>query len=223
MALAPSLTERKRVKVYELRENDWFDRGTGFCTAQSIQEDARVAAEAEDDASRVLLDCPIRREDVYQKQQETLIVWTDPDGVDMALSFQEAEGCGIVWSSISEVQQRISDGQDETLNASLALPPAALRNLPQIEDVVRRANTTQAGRDALSKTIISENYIASLTPLVEVAEDIESLVDLHRLCNIMKTLILFNETQIIEYIVGNEIIIGVVGALECRSCLIAES
>lgn len=23
---------RKRVKVYELRENDWFDRGTGFCT-----------------------------------------------------------------------------------------------------------------------------------------------------------------------------------------------
>lgn len=23
---------RKRVKVYELRDNDWFDRGTGFCT-----------------------------------------------------------------------------------------------------------------------------------------------------------------------------------------------
>ena len=23
---------RKRVKVYELRNNDWFDRGTGFCT-----------------------------------------------------------------------------------------------------------------------------------------------------------------------------------------------
>lgn len=26
-------TDRKRVKVYELRNNDWFDRGTGFCTA----------------------------------------------------------------------------------------------------------------------------------------------------------------------------------------------
>ena len=23
---------RKRVKVYELKSNDWFDRGTGFCT-----------------------------------------------------------------------------------------------------------------------------------------------------------------------------------------------
>lgn len=25
-------TDKKRVKVYELRNNDWFDRGTGFCT-----------------------------------------------------------------------------------------------------------------------------------------------------------------------------------------------
>ena len=26
-------TDKKRVKVYELRNNDWYDRGTGFCTA----------------------------------------------------------------------------------------------------------------------------------------------------------------------------------------------
>jgi hypothetical protein len=26
-------TDKKRVKVYELRNNDWFDRGTGFCAA----------------------------------------------------------------------------------------------------------------------------------------------------------------------------------------------
>lgn len=25
--------DKKRVKVYELRNNDWFDRGTGFCSA----------------------------------------------------------------------------------------------------------------------------------------------------------------------------------------------
>lgn len=25
--------DRKRVKVYELKNNDWFDRGTGFCVA----------------------------------------------------------------------------------------------------------------------------------------------------------------------------------------------
>lgn len=29
-------TDKKRVKVYELRSNDWFDRGTGFCSASFI-------------------------------------------------------------------------------------------------------------------------------------------------------------------------------------------
>lgn len=28
---------------------------------------------------------------------ETLIVWTEPSGTDMALSFQEAEGCAVIW------------------------------------------------------------------------------------------------------------------------------
>ena len=37
MALeAPPPNDKKRVKVYELRNNDWFDRGTGFCTGQLI-------------------------------------------------------------------------------------------------------------------------------------------------------------------------------------------
>lgn len=37
MALqAPVASDKKRVKVYELRDNDWFDRGTGFCTGQII-------------------------------------------------------------------------------------------------------------------------------------------------------------------------------------------
>lgn len=32
----PGASDKKRVKVYELRENDWFDRGTGFCTGQIV-------------------------------------------------------------------------------------------------------------------------------------------------------------------------------------------
>ena len=37
MALAiPPAVDKKRVKVYELRNNDWFDRGTGFCLALSV-------------------------------------------------------------------------------------------------------------------------------------------------------------------------------------------
>lgn len=37
-------SDRKRVKVYELKDNDWFDRGTGFCTGQIL--DVSLAAQA---------------------------------------------------------------------------------------------------------------------------------------------------------------------------------
>lgn len=38
MALSASNppTTPRRVKVYELRNNDWFDRGTGYCTGQLV-------------------------------------------------------------------------------------------------------------------------------------------------------------------------------------------
>lgn len=35
-SLVPPPNDKKRVKVYELRNNDWFDRGTGFCTGHVV-------------------------------------------------------------------------------------------------------------------------------------------------------------------------------------------
>jgi len=37
--IVPPSHEKKRVKVYELKSNDWYDRGTGFCMGRS--EDVR--------------------------------------------------------------------------------------------------------------------------------------------------------------------------------------
>ena len=45
----------------------------------------------------MLLETKIQKDDGYQKQQDTLIVWTEANGTDMALSFQEAEGCAVIW------------------------------------------------------------------------------------------------------------------------------
>ncbi|KAI9645367.1 Platinum sensitivity protein [Ciborinia camelliae] len=114
--------DKRRVKVYELRDGDWFDRGTGFCRADFMVEngseksDPRVMVQSEDQPGRILLETKIVKGDLFQKQQgildqrmilkihtnelppETLIVWTEPDTqMDMALSFQEAEGCTAVW------------------------------------------------------------------------------------------------------------------------------
>ncbi|KAL2755189.1 hypothetical protein ACRALDRAFT_2042961 [Sodiomyces alcalophilus JCM 7366] len=227
-------TDKKRVKVYELRNNDWFDRGTGFCTAGFTQQsddgharDPRVYVESEDQPDRLLLETKICKEDGFQKQQETLIVWTEPSsGTDMALSFQEAEGCHLIWKFISGIQKTFHGGlagpADDSLSDDLAieapstisLPPAELRLLAEIEGTMRIMSQTANGRDALTKFIMSDDYIGKLIPLVEMAEDLESLPDLHRLCNIMKIAILLNDTAIIEHAVSDDCVLGVVGALE---------
>ncbi|KAK0520198.1 Platinum sensitivity protein [Tilletia horrida] len=53
----------------------------------------------------VILKSRVLRDDVYQRQAETLVVWTEADGTDMALSFQEAEGCHELWEFLTEVQK----------------------------------------------------------------------------------------------------------------------
>ncbi|KAI4215339.1 MAG: hypothetical protein LQ351_002239, partial [Letrouitia transgressa] len=224
LVVPPPPNEKKRVKVYELRNNDWFDRGTGFCTGRVVGDESKIFVESEDHPERMLLETKIAKDDGHQKQQDTLIVWTEPNGTDMALSFQEAEGCAAIWEFVSQVQMHLSalGGPDDALSDDamdnfanpLSLPEAKLVNLDEIASIMRTVITTPQGRDSLSKLVITEDYIRKLVPLVRDAEDLESLEDLHHLCNIMKILVLLNDTQIIEYVVSDEIVMGVVGALE---------
>lgn len=116
----------------------------------------------------------------------------------------------------------MSDDALETFSNSIMLPPPELGNLPEIEHIMRAASTTQGGRDVLSKFIMRDDYIQKLLPLVTVAEDLESLPDLHHLCNIMKSLILLNDNSIIELVVTDHVILGVVGALECKCHSLAD-
>ncbi|KAE8442093.1 hypothetical protein EG329_003851 [Mollisiaceae sp. DMI_Dod_QoI] len=224
--------DKKRVKVYELRNNDWFDRGTGFCTAAFLfnestrNEEPRVLVQSEDHPDRMLLETRICKEDGFQKQQDTLIVWTEPSsGIDMALSFQESEGCAAIWKFVNNVQQQLlaTCGPDDALsddiaidsfNNPISLPTPSLGSLPEIEMQMRSLHNTGPGKEALTKYVIAEDYIQKLIPLVEMAEDMEDLASLHKLCNIMKTLILLNDNAIIELAVTDDLVLGVVGALE---------
>jgi protein phosphatase 4 regulatory subunit 3 len=102
----------------------------------------------------------------------------------------------------------------ESYSNAITLADPELGNLPDIEHAIRIASSTQGGREALSKFLLREDYVAKIVPLVETSEDLESLQDLHKLCNVMKSLILLNDNTIIEHLVTDEIISGVVGALE---------
>ncbi|KAH8719295.1 component of IIS longevity pathway SMK-1-domain-containing protein [Phaeosphaeriaceae sp. PMI808] len=158
---------------------------------------------------------------LMKKKTDTLIVWTEQNGTDMALSFQEPEGCTSIWDFVNEIQARLQalaqdDGLSDDIDhiSPIMLPNPELGNLHEIENHMRAANSTPGGREALAKFIFAEKYIPKLIPLVEMAEDLESVSDLHRLCSIMKMLILLNDSQIIEYIVTDAVLLGVVGALE---------
>ena len=120
--------------------------------------------------------------------------------------------------------KRLGNGTDDALSDDamdgspnpVVLPPPELGNLGEIEQMMHVASTSPAGRDSLSKFVINDNYIQKMLPLVSIAEDLEALPDLHRLCRIIKTVILLNDTQIIEHVVSDNIVLGVVGALECK-------
>ncbi|EGR50000.1 uncharacterized protein TRIREDRAFT_76845 [Trichoderma reesei QM6a] len=223
--------DKKRVKVYELRNNDWFDRGTGFCTAKFAtsedgHKDPKVIVESEDQPERLLLETTIQKQDGFQKQQGK----SAPDfsflPLFLSLLYIFKPRCwsryGFVYSWFENAIPEANVVSDDNLSDDLAieavapvsLPAAELGNLAEIESSIRVMSSTATGREAITKFIVAEDYISKLIPLVEIAEDLESLPDLHRLCNIMKSILLLNDTSIIEHAVSDECLLGVVGALE---------
>lgn len=97
---------RRRVKLYALNaDRQWDDRGTGHVSSCYVERlrgmSLLVRAEAD---SSLLLESKIQPDTAYQKQQDTLIVWSEGDNFDLALSFQEKAGCDEIWEKICQVK-----------------------------------------------------------------------------------------------------------------------
>ncbi|WRT63528.1 uncharacterized protein IL334_000433 [Kwoniella shivajii] len=256
---AGSNQEGKRVKVYELHDTSWHDRGTGFCRGiyDDRQDIALIVVEPEDfeqEGGKVegeggflknglLLSARVEKEDIYGKQQDTLIVWTEPaTGLDMALSFQDPEGCEDIWQFICEVQrhllnvaadaeahQQVPSSSSPVANSPMLGPTSSamqlsdsrmpwqvptLANIRDQEMFIRMQAKSPVGRERAVEHILGEDYIKHLIVVLEQAEDLESLDDLHILCSLMQTILLFNDNGIFEYILLDEIFEGVMGMLE---------
>ncbi|EKM79939.1 hypothetical protein AGABI1DRAFT_72653 [Agaricus bisporus var. burnettii JB137-S8] len=225
--------QMKRVKVYELIGSRWVDQGTAFCFGQ-FQEDsgeALLIARSERDFNDVILRTVIRSNDVYQRQQDTLIVWTEPDGVDYALSFQDPEGCSEVWNFITEVQQHMNNAETNGLPSSPVLGPEGsvttasiirsghlpspqLGIIGEIERAIKALSRTQPVKERICEYIQQEEYIKSLIDVLRAAEDLESLENLHALCSLMQTILMLNDHTLYEHILEDDIFYGVVGMLE---------
>ena len=98
--------------MYELIDSRWTDRGTAFCSGDfdAASQEARLTARSEASPTEIILSCCIQSNIIYHRQQATLIVWTETNGSDFALSFQDVEGCTEVWEFIIDVQRHVSGG-----------------------------------------------------------------------------------------------------------------
>ncbi|KAJ3997780.1 component of IIS longevity pathway SMK-1-domain-containing protein [Lentinula boryana] len=230
--------EMKRVKVYVLVGSQWMDRGTAFCFGHTSEDgsEALLTARSEKNMEDIILSTTIRTTDVYQRQQETLIVWTEPDGVDYALSFQDSEGCAEVWSFIVDIQRHMSGATAEehgsiTLDPSSPLPePSSIAtaaiirtgHLPnphmgmigEIDKAIKTLARTQPVKEKICEYIQNEDYIKQLIKVLHQAEESESITNLHALCSLMQTILMLNDHGIYDLILEDDYFFHVCGMLE---------
>lgn len=105
VALTIMTDTRRRVKLYALNaDRQWDDRGTGHVSSCYVErlKGTSLLVRAESDGT-LLLESKIQPDTAYQKQQDTLIVWSEGDNFDLALSFQEKAGCDEIWEKICQV------------------------------------------------------------------------------------------------------------------------
>ncbi|KAI9448098.1 component of IIS longevity pathway SMK-1-domain-containing protein [Lactarius indigo] len=224
--------ELKRVKVYELIESRWVDQGTALCFGQYEDGEAALVAKAEANMSEIILKTTIRSSDVYQRQQDTLIVWTEPDGVDYALSFQDPEGCMELWNFILEVQSLRANSGDQQAESSSPLtgpepsittasimrsghlPQPALGIIMEIDRAIRTLCRTPAIKDKICEFIQRADYIKAMIDVMHQAEDLENLENLHSLCALVQTILMMSDHNMYDHILDDDRFFGVLGMLE---------
>ncbi|KAJ3283863.1 Platinum sensitivity protein [Rhizoclosmatium sp. JEL0117] len=232
----------RRVKVYQLdSDGAWEDKGTGS-VAVSPALCIEVAYETppetvEGSDPPLLLKTRIRKDLDFIRQQDTLIVWTEDDGSDMALSFQEQEGCNTLWNTIRQAKNRLNgveggtdididnlpftNNDDEDLKEDdrrsengINLPVPSMSTIKEIEEIMFAASKGAYGRGQLSRAIQQDNFIDKLVPLLEMCEDLESLEELYSLSHIVKMIVFLNDSKVYDYILKDEIFPFIVGTLE---------
>jgi len=224
---------RRRVKLYALNaERQWDDRGTGHVTSSYVDrlKGVSLLVRAESDGSSLLLESKIQPDTAYQKQQETLIVWSEGDNFDLALSFQEKAGCDEIWEKICQVQGKdpsvditqdfVEESEDERFEdmsdtaPPVELPPCELNKLETINELIASCVSSAVRREKLSTALEMEGYIRKLLNLFHICEDLENVEGLNHLFEVFKNIFLLNKNALFEVMFAEDTIFDVVGCLE---------
>ncbi|XP_039166546.1 serine/threonine-protein phosphatase 4 regulatory subunit 3 [Eucalyptus grandis] len=211
----------QRVKVYQLNdEGKWDDHGTGHVTVDYLERSEDLGIFVFDEDNETLLLHRISSEDIYRKQEDSIISWRDPEyATELALSFQETSGCSYIWDHICNVQRNmhfssLNNNTFHSVNSELReLPPVELSTLPLIHKTVYEGRVTDK-MQLIDLILNDQEFLRKLMHLFRLCEDLEHLSDLQMICRIVKGIILLNSPQIFEKIFGDELIMDIIGSLE---------
>ncbi|KAM4693776.1 serine/threonine-protein phosphatase 4 regulatory subunit 3B isoform 1-T1 [Discoglossus pictus] len=227
---------RRRVKVYTLNEDrQWDDRGTGHVSSTYVErlKGMSLLVRAESDGENqgsLLLESKINPNTAYQKQQDTLIVWSEAENYDLALSFQEKAGCDEIWEKICQVQGKdpsvevtqdpIDESEEERFEEMpetsnlIDLPTCELSKLEEIADLVTSVLSSPIRREKLALALENEGYIKKLLQLFQTCENLDNAEGLHHLYEIIRGILFLNKATLFEVMFSDECIMDVVGCLE---------
>ncbi|RDY00208.1 Serine/threonine-protein phosphatase 4 regulatory subunit 3, partial [Mucuna pruriens] len=213
-----------RVKVYRLNDDGkWDDQGTGHVTVDYLErsEELGLFVYDEDDNETILLH-RISSDDIYRKQEDTIISWRDPEyATELALSFQEPSGCSYIWDHICNVQRNMnmhfnalnSEPFHSVNSEPRELPAVELSTLPLILKTV--VDSGFADQLRLTDLIISDQeFFRKLMEVFRMCEDLENMDGLHMIFKIVKGIVLLNSPAIFERIFSDDFIVDIIGALE---------
>ncbi|KAK9288932.1 hypothetical protein L1049_017403 [Liquidambar formosana] len=220
---SPSIANSmQRVKVYRLNDDGkWDDQGTGHVNVDYLErsEDLGLFVIDEEDNETLLLH-RISSEDIYRKQEDTIISWRDPEySTELALSFQETAGCSYIWDHICSVQRNmhfntLNNETFQSINSELReLPAVELSTLPLILKTVVESGIADQMR--LTELIVNDqDFFRKLMDLFRICEDLENIDGLHMIFKIVRGIILLNSQQIFEKMFRDELIMDIIGSLE---------
>ncbi|RXN03505.1 serine threonine- phosphatase 4 regulatory subunit 3B isoform X1 [Labeo rohita] len=229
---------RRRVKVYTLNEErQWEDRGTGHVSSAYTEtlKGTALTVTAEADGS-LLLESKINPNTAYQKQQDTLIVWSEAENYDLALSFQEKAGCDEIWEKICQVQGKdpsveitqdpIDESEEERFEEMpetghlVELPPCEPGRLEEIAELVTSVLSSPIRREKLAIALVSTSYIKKLLQLFRTCEEADDREGLHHLYEIVRGVLFLNKATLFEVMFADDCIMDVVGCLEYDPALL---
>ncbi|CEF70399.1 Serine/threonine-protein phosphatase 4 regulatory subunit 3 [Strongyloides ratti] len=228
-----------RVKLYVLCEQKiWTDKGTGHVAilAHPEEEDLNYIVVRLEQDDRNVLQRKILKDTNYEKQQDTLVVWAEGENINLALSFQEKDGCEQTWANIVKAQGRnpmeveaelraLEARDNSSLNSSgvngssiagddIELPPCNLGSLNHFETLLSNSLSTPVQRERMAIAIEESSYIKQLCGIFQLAENMEHTDKLIIFGKIVKGLFMLNRRPIVVEMLDTQYVKDIVGMFE---------